>query len=76
MYEGDIIAYDMGGYGVDIVVVLKIKDILDENILVTPIDGGWPAPFHYWNKEEVVNAQYIIEYLYTMAPKTPPRDYE
>lgn len=76
MIEGDIVAYDLNGYGVNEVVILKIIEVLDENIVVTPIDGAWSIPFQHWGIEEILSSEYVIEILHTIAPQTPPRDTE
>jgi len=71
MYEGDIVAYDLSAYGFEDVVVLKINKVLDEKIVASPVEGRWPIPLHHWNAEETLSSDYIIEYIYTIAPNTP-----
>jgi hypothetical protein len=73
MYEGDIAAYDLTAYGVEDVVVLKINKVLDGIIVASPVEGRWPLLLQHWNAEETLDIDYVIEYLYTIAPKTPPQ---
>jgi hypothetical protein len=76
MYQGDVIRYNLSAYGVDEDIILKILDIkpCKERIVVTPIAGEWIEPFrtYGWKETETVSADYIIEYLYTITPSTPP----
>jgi hypothetical protein len=75
MYQGDVIRYNLYAYGVDADIILNILDIkpCKERIVVTPITGEWIEPFRlYWKETETLSADYIIEYLYTIAPSTPP----
>lgn len=78
MHEGDIIRYNLDIYGgFDIDAILKIVEVCnDDYIIVTPINGVWPEPFHLWNLTEKLNARYIMEYIYTIEPRTPPRNTE
>lgn len=81
MFEGDIITYNLEPYGFNIepnqydhIVTLRIVKICcDRYIIVTPLDGQWPRPFNNWQSEEKLLADYIIDCIYTIEPKTPPR---
>lgn len=81
MYEGDIIRYNLEHYNfqlephdVNNIVILRIVQIhCDRYITVTPVDGVWPRPFNNWQREEKLLVDYIIDYVYTIEPKTPPR---
>lgn len=74
MFPGDIIRYNLEAYGFDIDVILEIIEVkpCQERIVVKPV-GGWSVPLLHWRDEETLSADYIQEYLYTIAPQTPPR---
>lgn len=79
--EGDIIRYNLEPYGFNIepneynhIITLRIVKVLcDKYIVVTPLDGSWPRPFNNWQPQEKLLIDYIIDTIYTIAPKTPPR---
>lgn len=75
MYQGDIIRYNLNAYGFDIDVTLEIMDVkpCQERIVVKPVEGVWPEPLWHWSNTETLSADYIQEYLYTIAPQTPPQ---
>jgi hypothetical protein len=72
MYEGDIVVYNMDAYGADVNVILKILSIETHAIKVKPVDG-WPAPFENWCEVVNLSPRFVIDYVYTIAPRTPPR---
>lgn len=72
MFEGDIVVYNLDAYGADVNVVVKILSIEEHAIKVSPIDG-WPAPFENWTEVVNLSPRYVIDYVYTLAPRTPPR---
>lgn len=81
MFEGDIIRYNLEPYNFNLeaneynnIVTLRIVQVCcDKFIIVTPLDGLWPRPFNNWQSEEKLLVDYIIETIYTIEPKTPPR---
>jgi hypothetical protein len=73
MYQGDIIRYNLDAYGFDVDVILEIIDIkpCNERIVVKPVQGEWPLPLLHWRDQETLSAEYIQEFVYTIAPQTP-----
>jgi hypothetical protein len=76
MFEGDIVTYDLSAYGFDEIVTVKILEVLDGRIVVSPLAGEWAAQLQEWNwrPKETLSSDYIIDYIYTIAPKTPSRE--
>lgn len=76
MYQGDIIRYNLSAYGFNIDVILEIVDVkpCNDRIVVKPVVGEWPLQMQHcnWREKETLSADYIEEYLYTIAPKSPP----
>jgi hypothetical protein len=81
MFEGDIIRYNLEPYNFQLeprdnnnIITLRIVQLCcDKFIIVTPVDGLWPRTFNNWQLEEKLLVDYIIDYIYTIEPKTPPR---
>ena len=71
MHEGDIVVYDLSPYGVEHTVAVTILEIIQrDRIKVKPIDQ-WPIP--HWGETAIFSSEYIVDYIYTIEPKTPPR---
>ena len=81
MIEGDIIRYNLEPYNFNVepneynnIITLRVvKVCCEKHIIVTPLDGSWPRPFNNWELEEKLITDYIIDTMYTIEPKTPPR---
>jgi hypothetical protein len=75
MFEGDIIRYNLDPYGAfDLDVDLRINEVCDQHyIIVSPLNGVWPDPFFRWELKQKLSTRYILDTLYTIEPKTPPR---
>lgn len=75
MFEGDIIRYNLDPYGAfDIDILLRVIKVCDERYFIaSPLDGVWPDPFFRWELEQKLNTNYVMGYIYTIEPKTPPR---
>lgn len=72
MFEGDIVVYNLDAYGADVNVEVKILAIEEHTIKVSPIER-WPLPFENWTKVVTLSPHFVIDYVYTLAPRTPPR---
>lgn len=72
MYEGDIVLYNMDAYGFDVDVEVKIVGICEHTILVEPTNN-WPVPFNNWQQQQRLSPAFIVRYVYTIEPSTPPR---
>lgn len=72
MYEGDIVVYNMDAYGRDVNVIVNILAIETDHIKVKPVDR-WPVPYENWCEVVNLSPNYVIDYVYTIAPRTPPR---
>lgn len=73
LMENDIVLYNLHRYGRDVNVVLKIICFEEHNHMkVTPING-WPVPFDLWADVVSLSQTYVVDTLYSMAPRTPSR---
>lgn len=75
MFEGDIIRYNLDPYGAfDLDILLRINKVCNQHhIMASPLNGVWPDPFFRWELEQKLSTQYIMDVIYTIEPKTPPR---
>lgn len=72
MYEGDIVVYNLDPYGADVNVTVKILATETHYIKVKAVER-WPFPFENWCEVVNLSPNYVVDYVYTIAPRTPPR---
>ncbi len=71
MHEGDIVLYNLRPYNADVTIVVTIIEIYeDRHIKVKPFE---PWPHQHWPETVIIESDHIVDYIYSLAPRTPPR---
>jgi hypothetical protein len=74
LFEGDVINYSLDAYGGHNTQVLATILSVNEYTITIKAMEDWPYPFHNWGNIVKVSPDYIINHVYTIAPKTPSRN--